>query len=218
MMIAEIEKQLRQLVETTTSEAAIEEWKSASEKQGPPLYNYRGDHVEQVVKLARHLASGTQADIEIVTLAAWLHDYAKPGIGGLSAENHGRASAEFAEVWLRNKGFESSIIARVCDAIEKHVGLTLKRPLESIEAQILWEADKIYKLGLIGFLQYVVNGLLFQPGLTLNNYHTKLVEFLPLATRIAESMVTEKGKTLAFERLRTLQDLVRILESELNCE
>jgi HD superfamily phosphodiesterase len=218
MMRAEIEKQLEELIETTTSEAAIEEWKRSSERQELPLYNYRGDHVEQVVKLAKYLASGTQADMDVVMLAAWLHDYSKPGIGGVSAENHGRASSKFAEGWLKEREFDSLLIARVCEAIEQHVGLVLKKPLESIEAQIIWEADKIYKLGLVGILQYVLNGIRFQPGLTLEEYHTRLVEFLPLAQKIAASMATEKGKRLASKRLKTLESLVETLGYELDCK
>jgi HD superfamily phosphodiesterase len=217
-MKPEIEKQLRLLIEKTTSEAAMEEWRNAAESQGPPLYNYRGDHIEQVVRLAKYLASGTQVDMDVVTLAAWLHDYAKPGIGGVSAENHGKASSEFAAGWLKERGFDASLITRVCYAIEKHVGLTLKKPLGSIEAQIIWESDKILKLGLIGMLQYVLNGTRFQPGLTLREYHSKLVAFLPLAQKIAASITTEKGKVLASERLRILEYLVRTLGDELECK
>ncbi len=211
-----IEEQVRKMVKATTSEAAIEEWKDASDNQDAPLYNYRGDHVEQVVQLAKRLASETDADMEVVILAAWFHDYAKPGLGGVSIGNHGVASAKLAEDWLNKNGFDPSIVIRVCDAIKKHVGLTLEKPIESIEAQIIWEADKIHKLGLIGLLQYVLNGVRIKPGNSLGDFHRELIEFLPLASKIAESMFTERGKVLAYARLRTLQDLVRILGMELN--
>jgi len=211
-----IEKQIKKMVVDTTSDAAIEEWKEASMSQQVPLYNYRGDHVEQVVKLAEHLGSKTDADMDIVVLAAWFHDFAKPGLGGIEIRDHGVASAELAREWLIKNGYDKTIVEKICDVIRKHVGLTLEKPLEPIEAQILWEADKIHKLGLVGLLQYVLNGIRLHPGKSLSDFHIELVEFLPLAARIADSVVTERGKELAIERLKTLQELARILETELN--
>jgi uncharacterized protein len=210
-----MEEQIRKVVLSTTAAAAIDEWKVSSANQKEPLYNYRGDHIEQVVQLAKYLAFETSADYEVVTLAAWFHDFAKPGLGGVVIQNHGVASAKLAEKWLIEKGYDTLIVEKVCDAIRKHVGLTLEKPLEPIEAQILWEADKIHKLGLVGLLQYILNGIRIQPGNSLMDFHSKLVEFLPLASKIAKSAVTEKGKVLAYERLRTLQDFTRILGTEL---
>ncbi|MBN2230604.1 MAG: HD domain-containing protein [Candidatus Thorarchaeota archaeon] len=217
-MRPDIEVQIKKMVIATTSVAAIEEWKDASENQNVPLYNYRGDHVEQVVNLAKHLASKIDADIEVVSLAAWFHDFAKPGLGGVAIRDHGVASAELAKDWLLKNGFEELLIRKVCDVIKKHVGLTLEAPLSPIEAQILWEADKIHKLGLVGLLQYILNGIRIYPGNSLLEFHTKLVEFLPLAEKIARSVVTERGKELAIERLETLQNLTRILGSELSSD
>jgi uncharacterized protein len=212
------EEIIRALVLSTTASAAIDEWKDASAAQEKPLYDYRGDHVQQVVHLAKLLAVDANADLEIVTLAAWFHDFAKPGLGEEKILNHGVASSEYARNWLQEREFDSKMIDRVCDSIEKHVGLTLKKPLESIEAQVLWEADKIHKLGVIGLLQYVLNGIRIEPGNNLGDFHTKLVEFLPLASEIASYMVTSKGKQLAKERLKTMQDLAEILGSELNMD
>lgn len=211
-----VEQQIRKLVMSTTAAAAIEEWKAASENQRDPLYDYRGDHIEQVVQLAKYLATEAHADLEVVTLAAWFHDLAKPGLGGISIEDHGTASAEIARAWLTERKFSEARIVRVCDAIKKHVGLTLKKPLEPIEAQVLWEADKIHKLGLIGLLQYILNGIRIKPGSGLKDYRDMLRDFLPLASKIAAGAATAKGKDLAQSRLMTLQELQKTLESELD--
>ena len=56
------EKNLKKIVEVSTRKAAIEEWRTASEKQFVPLYNYRLDHIEEVVELASHIGSGTEAN------------------------------------------------------------------------------------------------------------------------------------------------------------
>lgn len=211
----DIEDQIRLIVESTTKKAAIDEWEKASKKQRIPLYNYRFDHVKQVVDLAKHIGPTTNADMEIVILAAWFHDLAKPGLEGIAIRDHGIVSAELAEHWMIEKGYDSEMITRVSDVIRKHVGLKLEKPLEPIEAQVLWESDKILKLGLVGLLQYILNSIRISPGQNLHDIAEKLREFLPLAGDIAGSVVTEKGKEIAALRLKNLHQLADMLDLEL---
>ncbi len=217
-MKLDIENQLQQLIETSTRKAAIAEWKSSSEKQRLPFYNYRGDHVRQVVNLAKYIGESTNANMEIILLAAWFHDIAKPGIEGIEIRDHGEVSAEMAEDWLAQAGYDRNTINQVADAVRKHVGLKLAKPLEPIEAQILWEADKILKLGVIGFMQYILNGIRITPGKNLSDFSIRLKEFLPLAEELAASVVTERGQRIAKERLERLHLLSNMLESELHPE
>jgi len=210
-----IEKRLRIIVENSTRKAAIKEWKKASEKQGLPLYNYRLDHIDGVVALAKEIVIGTAADLDVVILAAWLHDLAKPGVGGISAERHGIASAEMAKEILTSEKVDRTTINRVAEVIEKHVGLTIKEPLKPIEAQILWEADKILKLGMIGFVQHVLNGIRLFPGRSLDEIAKSLRDFIPLASEISQCMVTPRGIDLATKRLNTLRELSNYLDSEM---
>jgi HD superfamily phosphodiesterase len=211
-----IESRLREIVEVSTRKEAINEWKEAAQSQRDPLYNYRGDHIDEVVSLAKYLAVGTKADMEVVTLAAWLHDLAKPGIGGISAEHHGKASAKMAKEILTGEEIDPATIEKVSEAIQKHVGLTLGEPLEPIEAQIIWEADKILKLGIIGWIQGVLNGVRLFPGRDMEQLANDHREFLTLARSIVDSMVTDKGKAIAQERLRTLELLSETLDRELH--
>jgi HD superfamily phosphodiesterase len=153
--------------------------------------------------------------MEVITLAAWLHDLAKPGVAGIPAQHHGVVSAELAVDVLSEEGIDPDVISQVLDVIRKHVGLTIKEPLEPIEAQILWEADKILKLGMIGFIQGLLNGVQLFPGRGLREISEGLHEFFPLASDIVNCMETKKGKELANERLRTLKTLVKYLDNEL---
>lgn len=210
-----IEDRLRKIVETSTRKAAIQEWREASEAQLVPLYNYRLDHIDEVVGLAKEIAFGTDADLEVIVLAAWLHDLAKPGVGGIPAQHHGIVSAEMAKEILTAEKVDREIIDQVVEVIEKHVGLTIKEPLEPIEAQILWEADKILKLGMIGFIQGLLNGVRLFPGRSMSEIAEGLHEFIPLASDIAQCMETKRGKVLANKRLNTLKELIKYLDSEL---
>ncbi len=214
-MNSDLEERLKRIVESSTKKAAINEWKEAAETQTQPLYNYRFDHIQEVVALAKHLASGLDVDMEVIILSAWLHDLAKPGVGGISAKHHGIASAKLAEDILAEEGIDAKTIARVSDAIHKHVGLTIKKPLQPIEAQILWEADKILKLGMIGLIQGLLNGIRLFPGRSMSEIAESLHEFIPLALDITECMVTERGKKLAQERLGSFKKLSKYLDREL---
>ena len=144
-MKAGIESRLKTLIETSTrqtaieedpnttcfafSETAIEEWNEAATNQKVPLYNYRFDHIQQVVTLAKHLAEGTEADMEIITLAAWLHDVDKPGVGGDSI--HGIDSAKLTEEILIRERIEPDLVAKVANVVKQHVGPARRNPSTS---------------------------------------------------------------------------------------
>lgn len=166
-----------------------------------------------VVALAKKIAADSGADQRIVTLAAWLHDISKPDIGG--PEDHGRESAERAREILASQGVSPHDIDRICKTIEAHVGLTLNGPLASPEAQALWEADKIVKLGVSGFIHYLVNALRRRPGMSTEDLARELRDFLPLAHRIASSMHTKAGRMMANQRLGHILELSRMLDAEL---
>ncbi len=105
-------------------------------------FNYRWEHVQAVVRLAVRLAELTGADPEIVEASAWLHDVAKS-----YSKDHGRDGAIDASQILAQTNFPPEKIAAVADAIVKHVGLTTTEPVEPLEAAVLWDADKLSKLG-----------------------------------------------------------------------
>ncbi len=202
-----------QVLADLTRPAAVRDWVEAQEKSGAPLFDYRYDHVVQVVTVATHLARAAGADLRVVVPAAWLHDIAKPGLGG--ADDHGRRSAEMAARLLKQQGLDDEDVARVCEAIRSHVGLTRDSPLDTLEAQVVWEADKIVKLGIVGLLHYVLNAIRLRPGMDMYAIAEELRRFIPLARRIASSMHTAEGQRLAQERLRHLEATVSALASEL---
>ncbi len=105
-------------------------------------FNYRWEHVQAVARLAVRLAELTGADLEIVEASTWLHDVAKS-----YSKDHGRDGAVDARQILAQTDFPPEKIAAVADAIVKHVGLTSAEPVEPLEAAVLWDADKLSKLG-----------------------------------------------------------------------
>ncbi len=207
-----LEEKLKQLVVSRTSTAAREEWLKAQQESEVPLFNYRYSHVSQVVAIAKDLAKATGADMDIVATAAWLHDFAKPGMGDVPG--HGEISAKDAGEILLKEGIDLDIVEKICNTIRKHVGLTLESPLEPLEAQILWEADKLVKLGVTVFAHMIVYMQQAKPDFSLNNLADELRDYLGLAGRIAASMNTKRAQELARIRLDAMKSISELLDSE----
>ena len=116
-------------------------------------FEYRWEHVKAVARLAVRLAERTGADREVCEAAAWLHDVAKAqpreptGAGDGRRKDHGRDGAIAARRILAETNFPAHKIEPVADAIGKHVGLSHDEPVEPLEAAVLWDADKLSKLG-----------------------------------------------------------------------
>ncbi|MFW9848216.1 MAG: HD domain-containing protein [Candidatus Thorarchaeota archaeon] len=208
-----LERDLERIIEERTISHSRKEWIETQEESPLPIYNYRLDHVRHVVKISEMLAKHTGANSQVVRLAAWLHDIVKPGIVPVS--EHGIESAKVAEEILLSKGIEQDTVNQVMDVIRKHVGLTLKHQLNPIEAQVIWEADKIDKLGIVGFIHFIINGARLQPGMMIEEMAQKVREFLPLAEKIAMSMYTPLGKEMAQSRLEHLRHISFLLDSEI---
>ena len=195
-----------------TANIARQEWIRAALEADLPLFDYRYNHTIQVVNIIRKIGSDLEAKLNIAVIAAWLHDIGKPGLQG--KKNHAKRSAEKAIEILKGSALDSKDVERVADAIEKHAGLSLDEPLVPIEAQLLWEADKLSKLGATGIVHYIINGIRLKPGMSLYDISKDLSDFMSLAEDIAESMRTEKAKELANERLKTMKSFVESLKQE----
>ncbi|MGQ4871829.1 MAG: HD domain-containing protein, partial [Candidatus Thorarchaeota archaeon] len=205
---------LKSIVLGSTEITAVREWGEAQASAERPLYDYRGDHVGLVTATALHLARREGADEDIVMMAGWLHDIAKPGLGG--SDDHGAEGAKRAAEILREAGVDEERISAVQYAIRSHVGLVRDSPLDTLEAQVLWEADKLVKLGVVGLLHFVLNGIRLQPGMTLSDIAARVRDYLPLAAKIAGSMQTKTARAMAQERLAELKRISESLDRELS--
>jgi uncharacterized protein len=132
------------------------------------------DHVLRVTRTALHLAQAEGADRQIVRLAALLHDVpgdipddliddliegmtenAKSGSAFTMNSNAGRAghhhaAADFARQWLRQRGMAAAAIDQVVHCIQAHRFRDRSIQPETLEAQCLYDADKLDSIGAIG--------------------------------------------------------------------
>lgn len=176
----------------------------------PLPFNYRWEHVRRVVQMALWLADETGADRDTVEAAAWLHDICK------SEPNHGAAGAAEAQWLLLQTDFPSEKIAGVVDAIARHVGLrrrNLEAPMTPVESAVLWDADKLTKLG-VGVLAYNLSMGQFD-GLSLAERRAELRKFTEdVLRKTVASMNTAPARRLAEERFQAMAAFLELWESE----
>ena len=174
-----------------------------------PVHGF--DHILRVYRLAEHLAGLEGADLEIVRAAVLLHD--------ASLETHVRgehqvAGAEFARRVLEDEGWEEPRIQAVQHCIRAHRFRDDSEQPETIEAQVLFDADKLDAIGAIGVARAVAYAAQAgqpiyapaseqfrqtgqgEPGEPHSAYH----EFLFKLVKIKERMYTSSGRRIASQR------------------
>jgi uncharacterized protein len=102
-------------------------------------------HILQVVKYARILAGKTNADREVVELAALLHDIAVKDNDAV----HETVGAETAEKILKDLDYSFEVIKRVKDCILTH---RTKGEPKTKEAEIIRNADAMAHIDSLPFL------------------------------------------------------------------
>lgn len=172
-------------------------------------------HTERVVANAKMLLQKENADTEIVTAAAWLHDCVVLPKNHPNRKQASRLASEKAGDFLKSIGLEEKRRLQVQHAIHAHsfsAGITP----ETIEAKIVQDADRLDALGAIGIARcFLVGGELnrnlYHPDdpfclkrppddtrWTIDHFYSKLFE-LP-AMMHTDSAKKEAKKRVAFMR------------------
>lgn len=185
------------------------------------------DHAERVHATALALGRVMGGDLAILSAAALLHDIGRAeesrSRGRLC---HAALGAELAAPILAGLGFSPEAVAAIRHCIATHRYRDDQRP-ESLEAQILFDADKLDSLGAIG----IGRAFLFagQVGARLHNDDQALADSLAYSLedtayrefrlklcRLPERMLTPLGRKLAEERQQFMQDFFSRLEAEIS--
>jgi uncharacterized protein len=186
---------------------------AAEAEMGPSgCFDYRWEHVEAVVTLAVRLAELTGADQEIVEAAAWLHDVTKA-----DGETHAESGARFAAQFLPRTDFPQEKIPAVTRAIAEHKGLWRDEPLTNLESMVLWDADKLSKLGLTAVFHFTGMILAGNGPITTQALLADLANAGWQPEAVA-SMHTEPARRAAQTRLEAYERLLIELGRELKAE
>ncbi len=161
------------------------------------------DHSLRVYRNAMKIAEIESGDKEIIAMAALLHD----------ADDHklfNTANNENARSFLLKHGFVQEKIDRIIEAINavsfsKNRG---KRP-ETIEGQIVQDADRLDALGAVGIARTFAYGGTHQRPLSssIEHFHEKLL-------LLKDEMNTAEGKRIAEERHRFMEEFLKRYREE----
>jgi len=174
------------------------------------------DHSKRVLYTALIIGQRLQARLPILTPAALLHDIGrKEESQSRGRICHAERGAEMAAPLLRQLGYGEAEIEDICHCIRTHRFRGGLRPA-SLEAEILYDADKLDSIGAIG----IGRAFLFagQIGARLHNPEldpaitspysledTAYREFRIKMSRVRSQMLTPVGREMAEQRHAFMQ-------------
>jgi uncharacterized protein len=114
-------------------------------------------HVQRVAVNAMKFAKIEGADLSIIIPAVWLHDCYTVSKKSELRKQASRLSAEKAEKLLSEWGYPQDNIQAIKHAIAAHSYSANIKP-ETLEAQIVQDADRIDSIGAIGVARMMMTG------------------------------------------------------------
>ena len=187
------------------------------------------EHTERVHNLCMHIGRIENADMEVLSLAAIMHDIARAKEDRLKgAICHAEEGARMAEDILRKHGYPEEMIKRVSHCIETHRFRNNKTP-ESLEARILFDSDKLDSIGAIGIARAVYfsgeigaklhdNTVNADKSAAYSADDTAFREFTVKLRYLKDKMTTGEGKRLAEGRHAFMAEFFERINKEIEGE
>ena len=182
-------------------------------------------HVQRVATLAETLAEEYDPDERILFSAVWLHDIGRGREDRGEIEDHAEWGAEEAKTILAEFGADEDEIRAVQHCIRSHRFSNDVEP-ETLEAQLLSDADNLDALGAVGIARNFCYGgehdePMHDPDLPLdadetragatsmNHFHKKIL-------RLPGRMYTDAGRRVADERRAFVETFIDRFEREVD--
>jgi len=170
------------------------------------------DHAERVWMLCEHIGVEERADLGILEPAAYLHDICRreeKASGGKIC--HARLGAERSREILEREGASEDVIQRITHCIAAHRFRNNDEQPQTLEARILFDADKLDALGAVGIGRTFlfageVGARLHNPEADILNTRayssddTAYREFCVKLSKIRDRMLTVTGRKMAEDR------------------
>ena len=188
------------------------------------------DHVLRVAALAERIGRAEGADLSIVHAAALLHDLGRDEAQAVGAD-HAQVAAQRARNIL--DGRSRAWVDAVLHAISSHRFRTEPMPT-TLEAQVLFDADKLDAIGAIGVARaFAYGGAHGQriwapiPSVDVDAWdehgddpenHTPVHEFVVKLSRIKDRMYTPTGRRIAARRHELMDEFFERLGREVRGE
>ncbi|MCS6907273.1 MAG: HD domain-containing protein [Anaerolineales bacterium] len=187
------------------------------------------EHVRRVVALAEKIAAAEGADTEIVRVAAYLHDAVDKGQALPNGrQTHHLAAAQIAAHFLRQAGWDEARIAAVQHCIRAHRFRQGEETPQTLEAKVVFDADKLDALGAIGAARAIARAVqkglpfYFPPSprflesgvLESQELHSAYHEYWYKLRRLKERLFTPTARRLAAERETIMNAFFEALKKE----
>lgn len=200
-------------------------------KDTPPSHDW--SHVKRVYDLSMEIGKKEGADLEILQLAAYLHDVARRKEDESRGKvDHASEGTKIARKILKKHGYSEKQVRKVLHCIQSHRFRKSKTP-KSKEAKVLFDADKLDSIGAIGVARdFAFAGeigarlydedILFKAEVGKTEIYSKsdtaYREFLVKLRKIKEKMLTKTGKEIAEERDAFMRTFFQRLKKEIKGE
>jgi uncharacterized protein len=186
--------------------------------------------VLRVTHLAVQLAAAAGADAEVVRLAALLHDVPVPAAAPASGRAaHHLAAADYAGQLLGARSLDAPRIANVVHCITAHRFRDRSVAPATLEAQCLYDADKLDSIGAIGVARAFAYAGAHGSRLWRESWvaasaadaapwgadYTPVHEFVYKLGRIVETLHTDAARSIAAERHRFMCAFFDRLDAEM---
>ncbi|MBT8352682.1 MAG: HD domain-containing protein [Deltaproteobacteria bacterium] len=169
-------------------------------------------HSERVALTAERLGLGEGLDLTACRLAGLFHDAGKFGGGGYhkgDKPEEERSVSVFRKI-TRGKGFATNLIDQVEESI---LQLYRQDPDQTLLTKVLFDADNLDKLGLLGIANYFVKAGLRGGGLSASVLYKVTVE-LTYARHAPTCLTTKTGREIARKRApKTIAFFQQLLDS-----
>ncbi len=183
------------------------------------------EHTERVLNMCLHIAAVEYGNLEILTAAALLHDIGRHAQDLSKGKvSHAVISVQMARPILETHGFDNDSIEKILHCIETHRYRKGGDPT-SLEAKILFDADKLDAIGAIGIGRAFVfagevgaavhiRNLNIEGTESYTKQDTAYREFKVKLEKIKDRIYTNEGKRIAEDRHEYMIGFFKRLDKE----
>lgn len=182
-------------------------------------------HVSRVVSIAKKLAQEENANLEIIIPASWLHDLVNLPKDHPDRKKASLLAADEALVFLQSVNYSQKYFKEIHHAICAHSFSANIKP-ETIEAQIVQDADRLDALGAIGLARLF--SITTQLGRPFYDHNDPFAQRRPLndkdfgidhiyikLEKIVTSMNTNSARVEAVRRFKFIEEFLDELKKEI---
>ena len=188
------------------------------------------DHVLRVTRLEAKIGAAEGAEATVVRLAALLHDLpAAPAAGSAARLHHHHTAATAAAALLRQRGAGNELVEQVVHCIRTHRFRDQSELPQTLEARVLYDADKLDAMGAIGVARAFAfagshdNRLWSAPWDVIapegakpaGHEYTPVHEYVFKLRRLQATLYTATGRAMGQTRHRVMVDFFARLDAEM---